>query len=545
MMAQCRLFFFIACLCTVQASPWQTAHAQGSAEEQQAALRARGALSAITQERRAPVFGSQLFSGSPAQSRATTDPSYRLQTGDRVAVRAFGAYNADLVDEIDQNGMLFVPEVGPINLSGRTAGELQQQVENAVSQTFTQNVRVYATLVSPGSITVYLAGDVNRPGRFIGGSNDDVLYYLSLAGGINQERGSYRNVRVLRDGRLLKSIDLYRFLLSGELPQVNLRSGDTIFVPPRGPLVSALGDVLAPYAYEMNQGAQGGLLTSLARPKHDATDVALSGSRNGEPFVRYLSIQEFARFTLSDGDEAEFRADTFGRNIAIAVETTSRAAQALYVVPRNANLLDLLAQIEVDPASVDLSSIHVNRRSVAQQQKIALDASLDELERSVLLAPAFNQQAAQALQAEAAAIGQFVARARQAVPLGTVTVVEDGMLRNLTLEDGDVIVIPDQTDVILVAGEVLAPGAFVFGQRTTLIDYVERAGGFRDRANKSDFVVRTRSGATFKVSSSYVPQAGDQILVLPRTPNKTYILARDLTQIVFQLALATATVARL
>ncbi|MEM7741735.1 MAG: polysaccharide biosynthesis/export family protein [Pseudomonadota bacterium] len=521
------------------------ASAQFSAGEQVAAQRARGALSDIAQTNNAPVFGSQLFSGSPAASRATTDPSYRLQAGDRVAVRAFGAYNADIVEEIDQNGMLFVPEVGPVALGGRTAAELQPQVAEAVSQTFTQNVRVYATLVSPGSITVYLAGDVERPGRFIGGSNDDVLYFLSLAGGIHQNRGSYRDVRVLRDGRVLQRIDLYRFLLSGELPDVRLRSGDTIFVPPRGLLVSALGDVLSAYAYELSPGATGRRLTELARPKHDATDVALSGTRGGEPFVRYLSIEDFAGFELSEGDEVDYRADTFGREIAVAIETTSRDAKAIYVLPRNTHLIDLLAQIEIDPAAADLQSIHVNRRSVAQAQKVALEASLDELERSVLLAPAITPDAAQTLQAETAAIGQFVARAREAVPLGTVTVVEDGVLRNLTLEDGDVVVIPDRTDVILVAGEVMAPGAFVFGQRKPLSAYVDRAGGFRDRANTSDFVVRTRSGSTFQVNASYVPQAGDQILVLPRTPNRTYLLAKDITQVVFQLALATATVARL
>ncbi|MEM6913622.1 MAG: polysaccharide biosynthesis/export family protein [Pseudomonadota bacterium] len=542
MMVRCNTLLMIL-MATVQSIG--LASAQFSAGEQVAAQRARGALSDIAQTNNAPVFGSQLFSGSPAASRATTDPSYRLQSGDRVAVRAFGAYNADIVEEIDQNGMLFIPEVGPVALGGRTAAELQPQVAEAVSQTFTQNVRVYATLVSPGSITVYLAGDVGRPGRFIGGSNDDVLYFLSLAGGIHQHRGSYRDVRVLRDGRVLQRIDLYRFLLSGELPDVRLRSGDTIFVPPRGLLVSALGDVLSPYAYELSPGATGRRLTELARPKHDATDVALSGTRGGEPFVRYLSIEDFAAFKLSEGDEVDFRADTFGREIAVAIETTSRDAKAIYVLPRNTHLIDLLAQIEIDPAAADLQSIHVNRRSVAQAQKVALEASLDELERSVLLAPAITPDAAQTLQAETAAIGQFVARAREAVPLGTVTVVEDGVLRNLTLEDGDVVVIPDRTDVILVTGEVMAPGAFVFGQRKPLSAYVDRAGGFRDRANTSDFVVRTRSGSTFQVNASYVPQAGDQILILPRTPNRTYLLAKDITQVVFQLALATATVARL
>ena len=176
--------------------------------DQLAAQRALEALADVQQERRLPVFGAQLFERPPVSTRMSSDPNYEMQRGDRIAVRAFGAYSADLVEVIDQNGMLFIPQVGPVELAGRRAGQLQPLVQAAVRRTFTENVRVYATIVSPGSVAVYVAGDVNNPGRHLGGASDDVLYYLQAAGGINTARGSFRDIRIMRNDQLLARVDL-------------------------------------------------------------------------------------------------------------------------------------------------------------------------------------------------------------------------------------------------------------------------------------------------------------------------------------------------
>lgn len=520
--------------------------AQLGSGEQQALERAESALSDIERDDALTVFGAQLFSGQASTTRPRAEPSYVLQAGDRVAVRAFGAYSADMVGEIDQNGVLFIPEVGPVELAGRRASELQGTVERAVRETFTENVRVYATLVTQGVVDVYVTGDVNRPGRYLGGSADDILYFLQAAGGINTRRGSFRDIRVLRDDRLVAQVDLYTFLLEGSLPDIDFMPGDVIFVTGRGPLIGASGEVLAPFSYELPPiGFGGARLGALARPLPTATNVVLSGMRDGEPFTRYFTIEEFSGVDLRDGDRVDYRSDNLGQSIAVAVQTTSDEAKALYVLPRDAKLSELLAITPVDLDRVDLTSIHVNRQSVARAQKEALNDALNRLQRSAALTPGFNAEAARLQQAESETIARFIEQARRAEPTGTITVIEDGVLNELTLEDGDVVVIPDKSDVVLVAGEVVAPGAFVRGRQDTIRDYVERAGGFQQQANRSDFVVRKRSGAALKVDGSYRPEPGDQILVLPRTGNRGLLLASEITQVIFQLALSTATVARL
>ncbi|MEM1409662.1 MAG: polysaccharide biosynthesis/export family protein [Pseudomonadota bacterium] len=520
--------------------------AQTSGGATEAAAEASRALRDTDESAPLPVFGSQLFTGPPATSRLSTEPSYVLQKGDRIAVRAFGAYNTNVVEEIDQNGMLFIPEVGPVDLAGRRAGELQSLVEAAVQKTFTQNVRVYATMVDAGAISVYVSGDVNQPGRYLGASTDDVLFFLQAAAGINAERGSFRDIRVIRRGKVVARIDLYAFLFEGRLVAFDFMSGDTVFVTGRGPLVEAAGEVLAPFAYEILTPDFGGeRLITVARPTAKATHVVLSGVRDGQPFTDYLTLKEFTRTTLEDGDRATFRSDAFGRSIAVAIQSTSDETPALKVVPRDARLAEILAATRIDPARADLQSIHIKRKSVAEAQKVALNDSLDRLERSVALNTGFSAESAQVQRAAAESIGGFIASARLAEPMGIVTVIEDGALSDLVLEDGDIIVIPDQTDVVMVAGEVVSPGAFVAGKRDSVRSYIDRAGGFQTQANRSDFVVVKRSGAALKVKRGYIPEAGDQILVLPRTGNRSLLIASEITQVIFQLALATATVARL
>lgn len=514
--------------------------------DQAAAARAQSALSNVEQSTKLPVFGSQLFMGPPVSTRTSSDPNYQLQRGDRIAVRAFGAYSADLLEVIDQNGILFIPEVGPVELAGRRAGQLQPLIENAVRRTFTENVRVYATLVTPGSVGVYVTGDVNRPGRHLGGASDDVLYFLQAAGGINKDRGSYRDIRVIRNNQLLARVDLYAFLLEGTMPRVEFQNGDTLVVTGRGPLIEAAGEVIAPFAFELPMvGFEGARLGALARPLPQVTHVALTGTRRGLPYTDYMTLEEFGQTQLYDGDHADFRADLYGDTIAVALQTTSNVVPALHILPRDARLSDLLSTAAIDRERADMQSIHLTRRSVAQAQKQALNDSLDRLQRSVASTGAFSAEAAAVQRSEAESVAKFIEQARQAEPTGIVTIIEDGEVQDLRLEDGDIVVIPDQTEVVLVVGEVISPGAFVADGRGSLRSYINRAGGYGDQANKSQFVVRKRSGAAIRVGRRYVPEPGDQILVLPRTGNRGWLLAKDVTEVVFQLALSTATVARL
>ena len=128
--------------------------------------------------------------------------------------------------------------------------DLNAQVETQVKRTFRASVGVYATLEAAQPVKVYVTGFVRAPGLYGGLSSDSVLYYLDRAGGIDPDRGSYLQVDVLRGGKPRARVDLYRFLLDGQIEPLQLQDGDTIVVAPRKHTVQVGGEVLNPYVFE-------------------------------------------------------------------------------------------------------------------------------------------------------------------------------------------------------------------------------------------------------------------------------------------------------
>ncbi len=98
---------------------------------------------------------------------------------------------------------------------------------------------------------------------------------------------------------------------------------------------------------------------------------------------------------------------------------------------------------------------------------------------------------------------------------------------------------------MIVAGEVLNPGGLAHASNLTIKGYVDRAGGFASHANRSKFVLRHRDGSAEVVEGNARPAAGDEIVVLPKLGSTYLQFATDISQLLFQIALTTATVIRL
>ncbi|TOE45662.1 sugar transporter, partial [Vibrio parahaemolyticus] len=200
-------------------------------------------------------------------------------------------------------------------------------------------------------------------------------------------------------------------------------------------------------------------------------------------------------------------------------------------------LHDLLNNIEVEPELADFRSVYILRKSVAEQQKERLEESLHRLERSVFTAPASSDGEARIRAQEAQMVMQFVDRARKVQPLGKVVVSDSGKVANILLEQGDKVVIPIKTDLISISGEVLMPQAVVFNSNATIQDYVAWAGGFTERAD-DDRIAVVRANGLVEFGHDYTIKPGDQILVLPKVDAKTMQAVKDITQIIYQIAVA-------
>lgn len=483
-------------------------------------------------------FGADLFAGGFRGTRADgLNPHYKILPGDQITLRVWGAVEIDRVLPVDAQGNMFIPTIGPVAVQGVTQGGLQSLVQSTINRMYPGNVKVYTNLQGVQPVAVYVAGFVKKPGRYAGVPTDSILYFLDQAAGVDEQLGSYRKVRLMRQQSTLAVLDLYDFILTGQLIHQQLQDGDTILVESRGPAVSVAGDVGRPYLYELDeQKLTGDTLTELTQLNAGVSHVLVRGQRGDGPVAQYLELDEFATTDLANGDEILFFADQRDQRIVVQLEG-SYSGQSHFVLPKDATLHEVLNNIEVDPGMSDYQSVSIRRLSLAEKQRQSLADSLRRLETTYLGAPSSTAEESAIRVREAELISAFVARVREVKPNGRMVVAQDDEIVDIRLQDGDVITLPQRTDAVLISGEVYLPQSSVFVKNKSVEDYIRGAGGFSQHADQSNILIVRQNGEVLRSSETDL-RPGDEVLVLPAVTTKNLQLATSITQILYQVAIA-------
>jgi protein involved in polysaccharide export with SLBB domain len=178
-------------------------------------------------------------------------PDYVLGPGDGVTINLWGSTSRRLFRTVDGEGRLTLPEAGPILVSGRSLGQVQEDVQHVLRTQF-RDISADVSLTRLRTIRVYVVGDVQHPGAYDISSLSTPLNALFAAGGPTPV-GSSRLARHFRGNRLVEEVDLYDLLLHGvRSDMLRLQSGDTLLVPPLGSEVTIEGMVRRPAIYELN-----------------------------------------------------------------------------------------------------------------------------------------------------------------------------------------------------------------------------------------------------------------------------------------------------
>lgn len=164
--------------------------------------------------------------------------------------------------------------------------------------------------------------------------------------------------------------------------------------------------------------------------------------------------------------------------------------------------------------------------------------SLRYLEQTALTVTSSTPEEAQVRVKEAELIQDFIKRASRLEPDGVVVISRHGQVSDLWLEDGDTIIIPKKSNVVMVTGEVLIPKAVAFEKELKLDDYLAAAGGVSARANDRQILVAKPNGE-IGLADGLGIGPGDRIMVLPKVDTKEMMIAKDLMQIIYQIAVAT------
>nr|BAL45901.1 polysaccharide export protein [Shewanella livingstonensis] len=201
-------------------------------------------------------FGYEMFAGEPTTFAPVTDvpvPSdYMVGPGDVIKVQLYGKESNEYSLTINRDGTVQIPDLGPVSVAGLSFSDLRQELSKRIKQQMI-GIESNITMGELRSIRIFIAGDAYKPGSYTVSSLSTITQALFVAGGVN-EIGSLRNVQVKRSGKLIGSFDLYDLLLRGDASgDINLRSGDVVFIPSIGGLVSVAGEVQRPAIYELKK----------------------------------------------------------------------------------------------------------------------------------------------------------------------------------------------------------------------------------------------------------------------------------------------------
>jgi protein involved in polysaccharide export with SLBB domain len=490
------------------------------------------------------VFGANLFTGAfGMESASQFNPEYVINIGDRLRVRLWGAYQFDQILTVDPKGNIFIPNVGPVSVGGTRNEQLQSMVRQAIGRSFRSNVSSYVSLAEAQPVRVFVTGFVNRPGLYSGTSLDSLLRYLDLAGGIDPERGSFLSIEIKRGQTTRATISLYDFLLRGHIPMIQLSDGDVIFVGPRQNIITVTGQAENAKVFEfpLGQVITTADVVALAKPLASATHVRIVHNTGPVKDIEYHALADARLMMIRNGDALEFTADKKLGNITVRVEGEHESAQE-YVLPYGARMGDLIKQIKFSERSAS-DSIQLFRKSVQERQKKMLETSLKSLEASALTARSGTSDEARLRNEEADLILKWIDRAKEVQPSGQVVIADSASRDDLLLENGDVLKVPVRDGLVLVSGEVLFPNAMAYSAGADVEEYIQQAGGYTQNGKSTRIIVAHRNGRFDRVEQdSRQIKAGDEILVLPKIDVKSRQILKEMTQILYQVAVSAGVV---
>ncbi len=396
------------------------------------------------------IFTSRMLTFEPNENAATPE-NYKLGPGDQLAIEIWGDSEDSISKTISPEGRIYISQIGPVYLNGLTIKEAGDKIRKMLASKYggvdgdRANYSVSVTLAQIRTIKVNVMGDVSVPGTYRLSSFSSVFTALHRAGGITQT-GSLRDVRVVRAGRQVASVDVYGYLLEGKSDSdIRLEDEDIVIVPPYVGLVDIEGDVKRPMRYEMLDGETLETLIGYAGGfsgsayKEDVRVVRVTG---GEKELYTVTADAFKDYKMADGD----------------VVTVSSSLE------RFANRVEVRGYV-FRPGAYQLGGEIATVRQLVERAGGPMEDAF--LSRAVLL------------------------REKDDLNLETVSIDLRSVLSgqgDVLLKKNDILIVSSVNELedrgsLTINGMVARPGVFPFSDNTTVEDLILRAGGLVEGAS--------------------------------------------------------------
>ena len=162
----------------------------------------------------------------------------------------YGKLNESHQLEINRDGSIDFPQLGPVSLAGLTFTDAKQLLQRRIKEEII-GVEASISLGELRSMQVFMLGEAYKPGTYTISALSTITNALFLSGGLS-DIASLRNLELKRAGKVVTRLDLYDLLLHGDTTNdAQPQSGDTIYIPTVNRTASINGEVRRPAIYEL------------------------------------------------------------------------------------------------------------------------------------------------------------------------------------------------------------------------------------------------------------------------------------------------------
>ena len=259
-----------------------------------------------------PIFGSELFQNAgslTSNANIATPLNYEVGPNDILKLVLYGIQEFATELRVSYEGSVTVQNVGVIRVAGLTIEAATDKIRQQMAHTAYVSLRtgeskLSVTLSNIRTIHVTIIG-AKKPGTYDLSSLSTVFSALSLAGGPSPI-GSYRNIELVRNNKVIRKVDLYHFILNGDqTDNIGLKDNDVIRIPAYENRVELNGQVKRPGIFELTGKENFQNILAFAGGFDEAaytSNVKVIQKNGRELLVKDLGKEEFASYAPQGGD---------------------------------------------------------------------------------------------------------------------------------------------------------------------------------------------------------------------------------------------------
>ena len=444
------------------------------------------------------LFGSDFFRTFQTSFMPINEPnpdsSYTLDSGDILKIQLTGQKDFIETFIINGDGSINIPDIGSLGLAGLTLNEASLFIKSKVSTAFL-GTDAYVNLDKIRDVNILVSGNAEQPGVYTLTGNSNILHALTMAGGIN-DFGSYREINLIRDKKVIEVLDVYDLLIDGNFSlKKRLRSGDVIFVESRKIIVTIDGAIKRPAKYELTDGQY---LDSIIRYSTGIKQTAdlenvyleriLDGTLKSIPIV---NISQFSSIEPIDGDLLYIREHSFRK----AIISGAVLKPGSYIMANGETFQDLINKAGGYTNNAYPFGAVFENNDARSISKMANQVLYEEFLDNIV---AMSQKTIGQENADLTPIISLAKELKNTKPNGRVVIDmfnENGNYPQY-IKQGDTVLIPEKNNIVYVYGEVSSEGAVMYSADMDVDYFVQKSGGYKKYSDIASIYILHPNGET-------------------------------------------------